>query len=91
MGYKELINRLRYNRVCSGDVAEAADALETLLAERDAAVEDLKKYSFNSCKVCAEWKNGMCSRPAPKDCGGYNWWKWRGPQKGDGHGDLPQV
>lgn len=93
MDYKELIKKLRAHKIktdfgrFSPDICrKAADAIENLQTERDAAVEDLKKYSFNSCKVCAEWKNGTCSRPGPKDCAGYNWWKWRGPQKGDGNG-----
>lgn len=63
---------------------DAADAIETLLAERYAAIKDIRDYSYNPCKVCIEWKFGRCSRPGPKDCGGYSWWKWRGPQKEGG-------
>ena len=52
------------------------EELEKQLAE---AVEDIWKYSTgNTCRSCIEWKEGRCSRPGPKDCGGYSWWKWRG-------------
>lgn len=55
MDYKELIKRLRYAN-CSGcmagDMKDAADAIETLLEERDAAMEDLRGL----CWCCSHGK-----------------------------------
>lgn len=59
---------------------QAADAIETLLAERDAAVEDL--VMAGDCKTCGNVTTWCMENP--DCCKGY---KWRGPQKGDGHGD----
>ena len=57
------------------------EELEKLLA---AAIDDIWNYSTgNTCRSCIEWKAGRCSRPGPKDCGGYSWWKWRGLAEGD--------
>ena len=86
MDYKELINRLRYSRACSDDIAEAATAIETLLAERDAAVEDLWGY----CRVCTHANIGKDGFPCVK-CKHIEFygtqeidgWEWRGPQKGE--------
>lgn len=85
--YKELIKRLRAHKIktdfgrFSPDICrKAADALETLLAERDAAVEDL--VMAGDCKTCGNVTTWCMENP--DCCKGY---KWRGPQKGDGHGD----
>lgn len=81
MDYKELINKLRYSRVCSDDIAEAATAIETLLAERDAAMKFIPKV----CSACKHWDAGECNAPiAGGECV-FNLrqaWQWRGPQKG---------
>lgn len=61
--------------------------IEELEKQLAAAAEDIWKYSTgNTCRSCIEWKEGLCSRPGPKDCGGYSWWKWRG----FGEDDLPR-
>lgn len=55
----------------------AATAIETLLAERDAAVEDMLMAGKTGrlCYVCG--KRGKCN---PCACEG---WQWRGPVKGN--------
>lgn len=86
MDYKELIDALRTSAEC-GDFTfanenyiNAATAIETLLAERDAAV----KYIPRSCQTCKWWdiENG-CT--APDDMGQCldlrEVWQWRGPQE----------
>lgn len=56
--------------------AARIEELETLLA---AAVQDIWNFSTgNTCRSCIEWKGGRCSRPGPRECAGYSWWKWRG-------------
>lgn len=77
MDYKELIEELRF---LSGHVPEdmcddgkdalekAATAIETLLAERDAAL----KYVPHNCQTCKWWKvvkPGMACCTAPKELG----------------------
>lgn len=53
--------------------------IEELEAQLKAAVQDIWNFSTgNTCRSCIEWKEGRCSRPGPKDCAGYSWWKWRG-------------
>ena len=78
LSQEELAGQLGVSRqaVSKWESAQAQPELEKLLA---AAVEDIWKYSTgNTCRSCIEWKEGRCSRPGPKDCGGYSWWKWRG-------------
>lgn len=69
------------------------DAIETLLAERDAAVKDL----HGDCRCCANntgWHNiGKCitclHETAPITLPEFNRidnWQWRGPQKEGGDG-----
>lgn len=79
MDYKKLINRLRYSRVCSDDIAEAADAIETLLAERDALMKDAIR-----CETCLHVKECCFNELRRIDCAQSNrgHWQWRGPQKG---------
>lgn len=74
MDYKGMISRLRYNRVCSDDIAKAATAIETLLAERDAAVKDLTMIAH--CKTCGNMTQWCADNP--DSCKGY---VWRGPNK----------
>lgn len=94
MDYKELIERIEDS--CDFAVAieeddlfttlkDAADAIETLLAERDAAVEDLK----GRCDICKH--RCVCLFDEHRRVGCANskrgHWQWRGPKKeGDGHG-----
>ena len=55
-------------------------AIETLLAERDAAVEDLKSFADmgDACHLCKHL-------PCVQEHGRCIGWEWRGPQKGDEH------
>lgn len=86
MDYSEIIEAMRSTdvKVVFCRSLDAADAIETLLAERDAAVEDL--VMAVDCKTCGNVTTWCMENP--DCCKGY---KWRGSQKGDGHGDLPQV
>ena len=84
MDYKELIDELRM--VASWNISDcydcnqcvkAATAIETLLAERNAAVADVQK----NCNTCCWWHDGLY--------GGCDFsvrqaWKWRGPQNNNG-------
>lgn len=56
---------------------DAAEAIKTLLAERDAAVEDLKVVG--NCQTCGNITPWCADNP--DSCRGY---KWRGPQKEGG-------
>lgn len=82
MDYKELIYRLRYKMVCSDDIAEAATAIETLLAEREAVVAEM----HGRCIKCKHFSVGILDYPCT-DCryeGGANdHWQWRGPTPPD--------
>lgn len=113
MDYKELIGRYRLyatkwengeQLLLNGEMRiqdtlrEAATAIETLLAERDAAVEDLrglcwccangKKYEnrlpWSKATTCEHMLElGVVARSGGKcKC---QFWKWRGPQKGENH------
>lgn len=95
MDYKGLVEQLKSAAPLHGTwlrerMLDAADAIETMLAERDAAVEELR----GECRYCAHntgWHNaGRCAAcfhetvtiPLP----GFNNvdnWEWRGPQKGE--------
>lgn len=84
MDYKELIAHLRsfgaYYPITGPIENEAADAIETLLAERDAAVEDLAKRPHPStCKYGehCDYISVITGRP---DCYSCDEWEWRGPQ-----------
>lgn len=91
MDYKELIKAMRSTDVKTvfTHSLDAADAIETLLAERDAAVEDLKRGE-SRCFTCSFDNMSIHDFPCNscKEAGRMgDYWKWRGPQKGDGHGD----
>lgn len=81
MDYKELIRILRDED--RGDVLDwvddAADAIETLLAERDA----LLTVSHGKCELCANFADCRSDARARIDCLSNlcKNWKWRGPQK----------
>lgn len=89
MDYKEIIEAMRSTdvKVVFCRSLDAADAIETLLAERDAAVEDLRPIA--DCASC-KWYFGDSSGEVCDGCdypGEGSNWEWRGPQKGDGYGD----
>lgn len=86
MDYKELIEQLHNAFPVDGYELErsvfesAADAIETLLAERDAAVEDLSKRPHPStCKYGehCDYISVITGRP---DCYSCHEWEWRGPR-----------
>lgn len=86
MEYKELIGRLKKYADFGGRIEICADALtaiETLLTERDAAVNDLALCA--SCATC-KYNGGAIKQPCFM-CGtimpskGQTRWEWRGPQK----------
>ena len=85
MDYKELIERLNAysaEHQCHGGItAEAADAIKTLLAERDAAVEGLSY--FTPCSACVHSDDYNNGKPCEfsTDCTYGQYWEWRGPQK----------
>lgn len=82
MDYKELIERLNdysaKHQRHGGITAEAADAIETLLAERDAAIEDILMVGRSGMPCFACGKRLKCN---PFYCEGWREWQWRGPQK----------
>lgn len=81
MDYKELIKELRKKDGCHCECLEAATAIENLLAERDAAVEDLSKRPHpSSCKYGehCDYISVITGRP---DCYSCYEWEWRGPQE----------
>lgn len=83
MDYKELIRRLRAsNRDAIVSSDEAATAIETLLAERDAAVEQIR----GECYHCANVRKCYSGGEMMRDCARNNRrnWQWRGPQKDGG-------
>lgn len=84
MDYKELIRRLDDCGEFDGDLLDdAAEAIETLLAERDAAMEDLRLVA--DCTSC-KWHPFDSSCDACLECSCENEnvaWQWRGPTKGD--------
>ena len=98
MDYKELIKAMRRKNILDAIAysTDAADAIETLLAERDAAVNELR----GNCWCCANGKPQKKAGPlsemtccehmkewgAVAICGKAckcQHWKWRGPQKHD--------
>lgn len=85
MDYKELISKLRKKDGCNCECLDAATAIETLLAERDAAVEDLRFVS--DCTSCKYYPfDGSCDACLECSCENENVaWEWRGPQKGEAH------
>lgn len=104
MDYKELIEQLKNIRFlyaddglkCASICKDSATAIETLLAERDAAVADLrgmcwccahgKKYEnglpWSKATTCEHMRElGAVARSGGKcKC---SHWEWRGPQKGE--------
>ena len=88
MDYKELIEKLRNKCGCNCECLQAATAIETLLAERDAAVNLLHgacyacinketHYYKEPCSLC-KWGGMRHTVPIAKL---QDSWKWRGPKK----------
>lgn len=75
MDYKELIKELRKKDGCHCECLEAATAIENLLAERDAAVEDLTRICEDNPDVCQYCKHMPCTETHGRCIG----WEWRGP------------
>ena len=65
---------------------QQAAEIAAVTAERDAAVEDLRKNRARKCDCCAyagrseRWPCVDCQSPISNYGDG---WKWRGPQKGE--------
>lgn len=81
---REAIN-LRENRgqyTLATEFEEDANAIETLLAERDAAIADIER----DCKTCIHYKSNTRGH-IPCDvmdiCIFSDHWQWCGPQKYD--------
>lgn len=85
MEYKELIKQLRAYRLMIIDrsmiddaLTNSANAIETLLAERDAVMKDL----HGECDKCRYF--GLSAHPCCHcyiNGGMFDYWQWRGPQK----------
>lgn len=85
MDYKERIEYLRSVTLrknnCYGcqECKDAVDTIETLLAERDAIMQDLRYMA--RCRACkydnVNWNDAPCRKcfAGDMDC-----WEWRGPQ-----------
>ena len=93
MDYKETIEAMRSTdvKVVLCHSLDAADAIETLLAERDAAVEELSRRPHHSTCKHGEHCDYISAITGFLDCYSCDEWEWRGPQKGDVHGDLPPM
>lgn len=77
MDYKELIERLKHcksykpKHELQRTMLDAATAIETLLAEREAAMKDLRRTGCDTCEhrkdcyPCSKCMNGSC-------------WEWHG-------------
>lgn len=88
MDYKELIDELRM--VASWNISDcydcnqcvkAATAIETLLAERDAAVKIISRGE-KRCRACIYNDHGIHDFPCChcRETGGMtDYWEWRGP------------
>lgn len=74
MDYKELIRRLDNCGEFDGDLLDdAATAIETLLAERDAAVEEIETGCDNCKYLDVDTKEEPCASCDAK----CSKWKWR--------------
>lgn len=88
MDYRELIKTLRryklkhrFSFLRRMEILDtAADAIETLLVERDAAMADLR---LRTCSVCRHKDVDMSDEPC-RYCYRKNKFEWRGPQKEGG-------
>lgn len=80
MDYKELINKLRNKDGCNCECLQAGDAIETLLAERDAAVWDLTEVCEENPDACQYCKHMPCAEPYGRCVG----WEWKGMKTSEG-------
>lgn len=87
---RELLDELHAERLSYGEYCLLRNALDTLEAERDAAVEDLRMSAVElaegtgTCIVCKHYPSlvssgtmGVCSECAAGGC----LFDWRGPQE----------
>lgn len=87
MDYKWIIKYLNFHKRGCGYgenciLCKCLSALESLLAERDAAVEDLHGQC-NKCKYSGVlYRDFPCCRCVTGGTSDY--WQWRGPQKDGG-------
>lgn len=85
MDYKEMISALEgyFNGkdLKRGDALRIADAMKTLLAERDAAIEQIR----GECRLCSNVRKCYSDDEMMRDCARNNRrnWQWSGPQKGE--------
>ena len=87
--YEELIEILRDAEYCGklDFVYDAADAIEQLVKERDAAVADLKQASkipYGGCHLCTSIRTEICKECYRSDMfaeiakNPTDHWEWRG-------------
>lgn len=87
MDYKELIRRLdNCGEFDGGLLDDAAEAIETLLAERDALYKLVERRFWLNPEECSHYED--CYKRAYDDmrmlnCPSCENWEWRGPQKGE--------
>lgn len=79
--YKELIAEIR-NCFPTNLERRAADAIERLVKERDAAIKDLKHDG--NCRCCKEID--ICGGLSHGYCGGLGW-EWRGVKEAEHEAD----
>lgn len=80
MDYRDLIDTLRHGDPLDIVVQayEMADAIETLLKERDAAVEEIR----GQCDKCKYSDFGAFDFPCFRCSYTVDYWRWRGPREG---------
>lgn len=89
MDYKDIIRTMRSTspKEAFSRSIDAADAIETLLAERDAMIFERNAAVDEMRGICKYCKHSPPSyrKTACYDCCEDNHnWQWRGPQKGGG-------
>lgn len=84
MDYKELIRQLRDTSNCDilDYVDDAADAIETMLKEKDLLLEHLKQsYGCSSCKHIAKCELEEPCFDCKRSVGENDRWEWSGFKK----------
>lgn len=82
MDYQEMISALEEyfegKNLKRGDALRIADAMKTLLAERDAAVSEI----HGQCILCVNKQKCLFDDETRRNCSLNKWcnWQWRGPQ-----------
>lgn len=76
MDYKKLIDAMRGDSIelIVARAHDSADALETMMAERDAAVRDLTEVCKENPDACQFCKHMPCTEPYGRCIG----WEWKG-------------